>query len=162
MENYLRSFGQQGSKNGEFNCPRGIAFHKNGNVFVVDRGNSRIQIFSGEDEYLSSFGVRGSNASELSGPCGLSVDSDGNVIVSNPGNKLIMIFSPDGKFLMKIGGQGAFSFPFHCVQCDRYLIVSDCSAHCMKVYDRNGIFQYKFGKKGRGDGGVYHSPLFVS
>ena len=80
--------------------------------------NYRIQIFSGEGEYISSFGGKGSLDSQLSNPCGLSVDSDGNVIVSDPGNKLIKIFSPDGKFLMKIGGLGAFSFPFHCVQCD--------------------------------------------
>ena len=47
---------------------------------------------------------------------------------------------------MKIGGQGSFSFPYHCVQCGRYLIVSDYNEHCMKVYDRSGNFQCKFGK----------------
>ena len=40
--NYLRSFGWRGSKAGEFDRPRGIAFHKNGNIFVVDTGNNRI------------------------------------------------------------------------------------------------------------------------
>ena len=62
------------------------------------------------------------------------------------------IMWPDGKFLMKVGGQDSFTFPFHCVQCDRYLIVSDCNEHGLKVYDRNGNFQYKFGKQGGGDG----------
>ena len=150
--NYLRTFGRKGIKSGEFNYPTGIAFHKNGNMFVADYGNHRIQIFSGEGEYISSFGGKGSLDSQLSNPCGLSVDSDGNIIVADAGNKLIKIFSPDGKFLMKIGGQGAFSFPLHCVQCDRYLIMSDSNEHCMKVYDRNGNFQYKFGKQGGGDG----------
>ena len=151
--NYLRSFGQRGMENGEFKYPRGIAFHKNGRIFVVDGGNSRIQIFSGEGEYVSSFGGKGSFDSQLSDPRGLSVDSDGNIIVADTGNKLIKIFSPDGKFLMKIGGQGSpFTYPIHCVQCDRYLIVSDRDEHCMKVYDRNGNFQYKFGKQGGGEG----------
>jgi len=159
--NYLRSFGRLGSKNGEFAYPRGIAFHKTGNIFVVDSRNSRIQIFSGEGKYVSSFGGEGSLDRQLSRPCGLSVDSDGNVIVADAGNKLIKIFSSQGKFLMKIGEQGSFTYPIHCVQCDRYLIALDSSEHCMKVYDRNGNFQYKFGKRGGGDG-EFNNPSCLS
>ena len=55
---------------------------------------------------------------------------------------MIKIFSSDGTFLMQIGGQGAFTCPIHCVQYDTYLIVSDQSEHCIKVYDRSGNFQY--------------------
>jgi len=159
--NYLRSFGRKGNKNGEINNPMGIACHKNGNIFVADSGNARIQIFSGEGEYVSSFGGKGSLDSQLSNPCGLSVDSDGNIIVADAGNKLIKIFSPDGKFLMKIGGQGSFTFPIHCVQCDRYLVVSDGEEHCLKVYDRTGNFQYKFGRQGGGDG-KFNKPRCLS
>ena len=53
---------------------------------------------------------------------------------------------------MKIGWPGLFSSPIHCVQSGRYLIVSDNTEHCMKVLDREGNFQYKFGKQGGGDG----------
>jgi len=53
---------------------------------------------------------------------------------------------------MKIGGQGSLTYPIHCVQCDRYLIVSDSYEHCIKVFNDNGNFQYKFGKQGGGDG----------
>ena len=159
--NYLRSFGRQGNKNGEFNHPAGIAFHRNGNIFVVDSSNSRIQIFRGEGEYVGMFGGKGNLDSQLSVPCGLSVDSDGNIIVADGGNKLIKIFSPDGRFLMKMGGQGSFTYPLHCVQCDRYLMVSDCQEHCVKVYDRNGNFQYRFGNQGGGDG-EFNQPHCLS
>ena len=159
--NYLRSFGRQGNKAGEFNYPSGVAFHDNGNVFVADCDNNRIQIFSGEGQYVGTFGGEGRLASQLTHPLGLSVDSDGNIIVADTGNKLIKILSPDGKFLMKIGEQGSFTFPIHCVQCDRYLIVSDGSEHCIKVFDRNGNFQYKFGKKGGGDG-EFSTPRCLS
>ena len=131
--NYLRSFGRQGNKAGEFSYPTGITFHKNGNIFVADQGNHRIQIFSGEGKYVGMFGGKGSLDSQLCHPWGLSVDSDGNIIVADSNNQLIKIFSPDGKFLMKIGEQGSFTFPIHCVQCDRYLIVSDQRDHCIKV-----------------------------
>ena len=150
--NYLRSFGRQGHNAGEFKFPRGIAFSKNGNVFVGDKINHRIQIFSGEGGFLGMFGGKGSLDSQLYNPLGLSVDSDGNIIVADTGNKMIKIFSADGKFLMKFGGQGSFTYPVHCVQCDRYLMVSDHQEHCIKVFDRNGNFQYKFGKQGGRDG----------
>ena len=149
---YLRSFGRIGNKAGEFRFPKGITFHKNGNIFVADCSNHRIQIFSGEGEFVGMFGEKGSLDSQLAGPWGLSVDSDGNIIVTDAGNKLIKIFSPEGKFLMKIGEQGSFTYPLHCVQCDRYLIVSDYKEHCIKVFNYDGNFQYKFGKQGGGDG----------
>ena len=150
--NYLRSFGRVGNKAGEFSYPKGITFHRNGNIFVTDNRNHRIQIFSGEGEYVGMFGGKGSLDSQLFNPCGLSVDSDGNIIVADANNKLIKIFSPNGKFLMKIGGQGSFSYPIHCIQCNRYLIVSDHEENCIKVFHRDGNFQYKFGKGGGGDG----------
>ena len=53
---------------------------------------------------------------------------------------------------MKIGGQGSLNGPVHCVQCGEYFIVSDRDEHCIKVFNREGHFQYKFGKKGQGDG----------
>ena len=46
----------------------------------------------------------------------------------------------------------SFTLPIHCIQFEKYLIVSDYSEHCIKVFDRKGNFQYKFGKKGGGDG----------
>ena len=149
---HLRSFGREGNQAGEFKYPRGITIRKNGNIFVADRNNHRIQIFSGEGEYVGMFGGKGSLNSQLSNPWGLSVDSDGNIIVADAGNQLIKIFSPDGKFLMKIGGQGFFTFPMHCVQCDRYLIVSDRDEHCIKVFNYDGNFQYKLESRVEGTG----------
>ena len=159
--NYLRSFGREGNEAGEFIYPRGIAFHNNGNIFVADKGNHRIQIFSGEGEYVGSFGGKGSLDRHLIFPWSLSVDSAGNIVVVDVGNNLIKIFSPDGKFLKKIDRQGSFTDPIHCVQCDRYLIVSDCKEHRIKVFDRNGNFQYKFGKQGGGDG-EFRNPECLS
>ena len=62
---------------------------------------------------------------------------------------------------MKIGGQGSFSFPVHCVQCVEYFIMSDSNEHCIKVFNREGHFQYKFGKQGDGDG-EFNYPRFLS
>ena len=112
--NYIRSFERQGNKAGEFYCPKGIAFHNNGNIFVADSSN-RVQIFDGRGEYVGSFGGHGNLDKHTNDPWGLSLDIDGNVIVVDKGNSVIKIFAPDGKFLMKIGGKGSLKSPRHCI-----------------------------------------------
>ena len=156
---FLKSFGHKDENAGEFNGPVGVAINKDRNIFVAEYGNNRVQILSWEGRHLGSFGRKGSLDSQLLNPCGLSLDRTGNVIVADAGHKLIKIFTPDGKFVMKIGGQGSFIFPVHCVQCGEYFIVSDESGHCIKVFNRKGPFcsQYKFGKKGEGEGSlIFH------
>ena len=150
---YLRSFGRNGDKQGELNWPAGIAFDiKEENILVVDNSNHRVQLFSEQGEYLRRFGSKGNLDHQLMNPLGLSVNCDGNIIVADSHIKLVKIFSQSGQLLQKIGGDGSFTFPFHCVQYDKYLIVSDSGEHCIKVLDRDGNFQYKFGKQGEGDG----------
>ena len=161
---YLRSFGTKGDKQGEFNFPAGIAFDvKSENILVADSSNHRVQLFSVQGEYLNQFGGKGNLDHLLTTPHGLSVDCDGNIIVADSGNKLVKIFSQNGQLLQKIGGDGSFTFPIHCVQYDKYLIVSDRDEHCIKVHDRDGNFLYQFGKQGEGDG-EFNEPfgLFVN
>ena len=159
---YLRSFGRKGDKQGEFDFPRGVAFNiRNEKILVVDSRNHRVQLFSEQGEYLSQFGGKGNLDHQLMYPHGLSVNSDGNIIVADSSNKLVKVFSQSGQLLQKIGGDGSFTFPFHCVQYDKYLIVSDIREHCIKVFDRDGNFQYEFGKKGEGDG-EFNKPRGLS
>ena len=47
------SWGEPGSGPGQFNLPHGIVVDRSGRVFVADRENSRIQIFSSEGELLT-------------------------------------------------------------------------------------------------------------
>ena len=157
----LRSVGRKGNKQGEFNLPSGIAFDKNGNIIVADCLNYRVQCFSEQGGHLNTFSSEGPLDHQLNVPHGLSLDSDGNVIVADALNKLMKIFHPNGRFLRKIGVKGSFTFPFHCIQYDKYLIASDCDEHCIKVCNRDGNFLYKFGKKGEGDG-EFNEPRCLS
>ena len=158
---FLRSFGHKGENAGEFKNPSGIAINKDRNILVSECYNHRVQILSWEGRHLGSFGGKGCLDSQLSYPWGLSLDSTGNVIVADTGNKLIKIFTPDGKFVMKIGGQGIFSCPFHCIRSGEYYIVSDHTEHCVNVFNKEGHFQYKFGKQGGGDG-EFSFPCYLS
>lgn len=48
----VHSWGEPGSGPGQFHVPHGIAIDQGGTVYVADRENSRIQLFSPEGEYL--------------------------------------------------------------------------------------------------------------
>src|SRR6266545_1990283 len=51
--NFVKSWGQTGSAQGQFNGIRGIASDASGNIFVADAGNNRIQVFDGEGTFKS-------------------------------------------------------------------------------------------------------------
>jgi hypothetical protein len=50
--NWLKSWGDRGKEPGQFNTPHSIATDANGNVYVADRGNHRIQVFDGDGKFL--------------------------------------------------------------------------------------------------------------
>jgi DNA-binding beta-propeller fold protein YncE len=51
--NFVKTWGQTGSAQGQFNQIRGIVADANGNVYVADAGNKRIQVFDGEGTFKS-------------------------------------------------------------------------------------------------------------
>ena len=42
---FINKFGSKGKQDGQFNRPEDLAIDPQGNVFVADTGNSRIQVF---------------------------------------------------------------------------------------------------------------------
>src|SRR5205814_2496987 len=48
---FIASWGQRGAEAGQFNSLRGIALDAQGNVYVADAGNKRIQIFDPDGAY---------------------------------------------------------------------------------------------------------------
>ena len=55
--NWLKSWGEPGDGPGQFNVPHSIAVDHDGNVYVADRGNRRIQVFDGEGRFLRQFTI---------------------------------------------------------------------------------------------------------
>jgi NHL repeat len=50
--NWLKSWGEPGDQPGQFNTPHSIAVDADGNVYVADRGNRRVQVFDGDGKFL--------------------------------------------------------------------------------------------------------------
>ena len=55
---FIQQVGTTGSAEGQFNNPYGIAIHNtNGDIYICDCSNNRIQIFSNDYSYKSQFGM---------------------------------------------------------------------------------------------------------
>ena len=52
---WVKSWGERGSEAGQLRTPHGIATDAQGNVYVADRSNSRIQVFDGDGNFLRQF-----------------------------------------------------------------------------------------------------------
>jgi predicted membrane-bound mannosyltransferase len=93
---------------GTFNEPWGIAVAPDGNVYVADTWNHRVQWFTPEGEFLGMFGQEGYGEAATSfwGPRDVAVDSTGRVYVSDTGNKYIKVFDRDGNSIGQFGGAG--------------------------------------------------------
>jgi DNA-binding beta-propeller fold protein YncE len=49
---WLKSFGEPGDQPGQLNTPHSIAADNQGNIYVADRGNARIQVFDSDGKFL--------------------------------------------------------------------------------------------------------------
>jgi DNA-binding beta-propeller fold protein YncE len=72
---HIQSWGEPGVGPGQFNLPHGIWVHQDGRVFVADRENDRIQIFSPEGEFLDQW-------TDIQRPTQIIIDADGRIYVS--------------------------------------------------------------------------------
>src|SRR5262249_60710816 len=84
----ITQVGSEGSGNGQFRSPQGISLDEKGNLWVVDRGNNRVQELSPAGEYIAQFGSAGSGTGQFSAPTGIAV-AGGSASVVDTGNNRV-------------------------------------------------------------------------
>ena len=70
---YIGHFGEYGWDDGQFRTPHGLAMDSQRRLFVADRGNNRIQIFSQDGEWLDTW-------YQFSRPSGIYIDPDNDLL----------------------------------------------------------------------------------
>ena len=111
---WLHSWGEPGSGPGQFHVPHGIAVDREGTIYIADRENSRLQLFSPDGDYLREW-------AGLARPSEVFIDGRGFIYVAelgfragrwpgtgppgpgDPGGR-VSIFDRGGALLARFGG----------------------------------------------------------
>lgn len=155
--------GIAGSGNGQFHEPTGLTVDANGNIWVTDEANNRVQELSATGSYLSQFGSAGSGNGQLNAPIAIAI-SEGELYVVDNGNNRVEEFSPAGSYIAQFGttgtGQGQFTRPSGIAVNPNggNLYVSDANNYRVEEFSPAGKFLTEVGSYGSGKG-QFHSPF---
>ncbi len=149
---FVDAWGEQGTRPGQFDDPTGIAV-ADGEVFVADSRNGRIQVFDLDGHFQRMFGKPGDKPGELGRPMNLTVH-DRELYVPEYFNDRIQVFGLDGTPRRIIGssgsGPGQFSAPVGVgVGENDDLHVADFYGQRVQQLKRNGAFVRQWGTTGR-------------
>ncbi len=116
----LRQIGKPSKKHnqnepGTFSLPSSVAVDKEGNVYVTDTLNNRVQIFDADGNFISMFGKNGDAPGYLGRPKGIAVDCDGHIWVADAYQDRVQVFSGQGQLLLAIGDHGPLTGQFQDV-----------------------------------------------
>ena len=90
---FISSFGSPGSGPGQFRVPHSVRVAKDGRVFVCDRENCRVQIFTPDGEYITEW-------NDFEKPMGVHIDDDQIVYITDQVPRL-SIYNLDGELLAR-------------------------------------------------------------
>ena len=144
----IKCIGREGSKEGEFNGPCGVALYDN-QVYVCDRDNHRIQVFDLDLNFVRPIGSGGKGRGEFGEPHDVQFDTAGNMYVAEYGNERVQVMDTSGQFIQSFGqeGEGKLCGPSGLHIVDKYVYVSDWSSNCIVVYETSGQFVTSFGRR---------------
>jgi len=162
------TWGREGSGDGQFHYPNGVAVDTAGNVYVADTGNYRIQKFSPTGTIITKWGSFRSGVGQFNVPHGIAVDSIGNVYITDANNHRIQKFNSTGSFITKWGegpgsGDGQFNVPYGvAVDTAGNVYVADSFNHRIQKFNSTGSFITKWGEGPGSSDGQFNVPYGVA
>ena len=128
--------GKRGSQIGEFNFPRNLTVSTNRDVYVADSNNNRVQILNSSLQHLRSL-----TEQRIQSPRDIKLTAD-EVYVLCYDNPCLHVFSHAGERLRSLvsgGNQMQVSHPrYFCLDAAENIIISDLSAHRIKIFSKEG------------------------
>ena len=91
---HVLSWGSEGTADGQFDSPGGIAVDNLGRVYVIDSGLHDMQTFGSSGEFLNRAGGRTNSKTpgRFRSPNGVAVDPLGNLYIADTGNAQLQAF----------------------------------------------------------------------
>lgn len=146
---FLFSFGNKGSRGGEFEAPIGIGISSSDDLYVADRGNQMVHIFDSNGRFKGKIDL----SSHDIVPIDVAVDSSNKLlyITDNKGHRVV-VFSYTGKLVYEWGQRGEqdrdFRYPATIwLRKDRVYIADSLNSRAV-VYKTNGQFMRQIGSWG--------------
>ena len=129
--------------------PYSVAFTECGELLTLLSGNiDKLCMFSEEGQLIKRI-----NDKHLKKAQHLSVASDGRLIITDEANKEVKVLSPDGNdHLMSMTAPNCDKCPKCAVFHQNKFYVSYSWDHCIKVFDKSGVYLHDIGSKGSNDG----------
>jgi sugar lactone lactonase YvrE len=88
---------------GDFGAPQGAAVDADGDLYVTDTLNNRVEIFDADGNFVTEFGKHGDGPGYFARPKGIAVDSDGHIWVADQVEDRLQVFNREGQLLTYIG-----------------------------------------------------------
>ncbi|HEY5695564.1 MAG TPA: hypothetical protein VIQ80_01905 [Candidatus Saccharimonadales bacterium] len=155
------SWGTSGTGNGQFSSPTGITVASNGDVYVGENGNHRIQVFDANGTFKSVF-----NSTNVSSPQGLAFDGSGNLWVADTATNNVKKFNSSGVLTGTYGslgaGNGQFNTPSDlAIDSLGNVYVADYSNSRIQKLNSSGAYVTQWGTSGAG-AGQFNNPIGVA
>lgn len=102
-----KTIGELGQEDGQLFKPSHLSLDDEGNIYVNDAFNYKIQKFDRNGRFIKSFGFHGDIVGAFARPKGLDVDRDGHMYVVDSAYENTQIFDVEsGRLLLFFGGGG--------------------------------------------------------
>ncbi len=107
----LRKLGTAGKAHtlttpGDFAAPTNAAVDQDGNLYVSDTLNNRVEVFDADGKFSHEFGKAGDGPGYFARPKGVAIDVDGHVWVADAMQDRVQVFTKEGRLLIWMGGHG--------------------------------------------------------
>jgi peptidylamidoglycolate lyase len=102
---FLAAWGTKGTAPGQFDTPHSVALDAQGQVFVADRGNARLQIFDSAGTFIAEW-----KGAQLGRPWAVRIGKDGSVYVVDGGDQPVVF--PDRARILKLDASGTVRASF--------------------------------------------------
>jgi uncharacterized protein (TIGR03663 family) len=157
---FVRAWGTFGSTGGElgqenlFYGPRALAIGRDGNLYAMDTGNKRVQVFTPNGDFITQWGGGGVVEGRLDEPVGLGQDAEGNWYVTDTWNKRIQKFDEAGQYLAQWpvdgwGSQSVVNKPALAVDPERKRVYAvDPENYRVLAFNTDGSFKATWGLYG--------------
>lgn len=153
---FVRSWGSEGTVNGKFSRPSGIAVSRlTGDVYVADQNNSRVQQFSADGVFKGSWGGRGSGNSQFEFVWDVEVDSNGDVLATDYNNTEVKRFTANGQFISKFSVSENGQLLAIAIAPNRDIYVAEQTpVNKIHQFSSGGTLIRSFGGTGSGNGQI--------